>query len=94
MSTRYRTTHPATTTQAGSRWRSRAACRDVDPELFFPTAAPGTHPHTTQVRRAKAVCGRCPVRRDCLTDALTRIPYGVAGGLTEDERRNLRRGGR
>jgi WhiB family redox-sensing transcriptional regulator len=47
-----------------------------------------------QIAEAKAVCRRCPVRPDCLTDALERIPNGIAGGLTEDERRALRRNGR
>jgi S-DNA-T family DNA segregation ATPase FtsK/SpoIIIE len=36
------------------------------------------------------VCARCPVRSECLTDALSRIPHGIAGGLTADERRALR----
>src|SRR4051794_14169037 len=42
-----------------------------------------------QVAAAKAVCARCPVREQCLTEALARIPYGIAGGLTEHERRRL-----
>ena len=42
------------------------------------------------VAAAKAVCARCPVRAECLTEA-ARIPYGIAGGLTEHERRRLRR---
>ncbi len=69
-------------------WRERAACRGVDPELFFPTAEPGPV-HDEQVAAAKWVCARCPVREPCLTEALARIPYGVAGGLTEHERREL-----
>jgi hypothetical protein len=42
-----------------------------------------------EVAVAKAVCGWCPVRPECLDEA--RIPYGIAGGLTEHERRTLRR---
>ncbi len=76
--------------QAGRAWRDRAACRDVDPERFFPTAEDGPDRHA-QVTAAKAVCARCPVRAECLAEALARIPYGVAGGLTEHERRQLRR---
>ena len=71
-------------------WRERAACRDVDPETFFPTAESGPE-RDRQVATAKAVCARCPVRAECLGEALARIPYGVAGGLTEHERRTLRR---
>lgn len=71
-------------------WRSRAACLDVDPELFFPAAEAGPV-YDVQVAAAKAVCHRCPVRAECLAEALARIPYGIAGGLTEDERRALRR---
>lgn len=75
-------------------WRSAAVCRDVDPELFFPTAAAGAV-YDAQVLEAKSVCRRCPVVAACLTDALARAPYGIAGGLTEDERpaaRTARRG--
>jgi hypothetical protein len=87
--------HPASTARpTGSRWRERAACRDVDPELFFPTAKPGTPAHDRQAAPAKKVCRRCPVREQCLTDALARLPHGVAGGLTEHEREQIRRGAR
>lgn len=72
-------------------WRERAACRDADPELFFPTAESGPA-RDVEVAEAKAVCRRCPVRAQCLDEALARIPYGIAGGLTEHERRLLRRG--
>ena len=45
--------------------------------------------YDAQVVAAKRVCAGCPVRPECLTEALVRIPYGIAGGLTEDERRTL-----
>ena len=71
-------------------WRERAACRDVEnPDAFFPTAEAGPE-RDAQVTAAKAVCARCEVRADCLVEALARIPYGIAGGLTEHERRRLR----
>jgi hypothetical protein len=71
-------------------WRERAACRDVeDPDAFFPTAEAGPE-RDAQVTAAKAICARCEVRADCLVEALARIPYGIAGGLTEHERRRLR----
>jgi len=60
-------------------WRHRAACRDEDPELFF---------------QAKAVCRRCPVAEPCIAWALeTGQDSGVWGGLSEDERRALKRRG-
>ena len=70
-----------------SEWRTRAACLSVDPELFFPTADKG-HAYLEQVAAAKAVCARCPVRSECLDEAVKRIPYGIAGGLTPEERRH------
>jgi Transcription factor WhiB/Homeodomain-like domain len=76
--------------QVAQDWRSRSACRDVDPELFFPVAEPGTEPYELQVAEAKQVCAECPVRALCLEFALAALPHGVAGGLTEGERRNLR----
>jgi hypothetical protein len=75
----------------GTTWRHQAACRiGVDPELFFPVATSGTA-YDAQVAKAKAICGRCPVRTSCLEEALLRIPGGIAGGLTEEERRRLNR---
>lgn len=71
-------------------WRSGAACRDVDPELFFPVGESGAV-HDRQVGEAKAVCGGCPVRLECLDEALARIPEGIAGGLTAAERRRFSR---
>lgn len=46
------------------QWRDRAACRDEDPELFFPIGSTG--PALRQIEEAKAVCRRCPVVDDCL----------------------------
>lgn len=77
-------------TQVARDWRSGSACQDVDPELFFPVAEPGTEPYELQVAQAKAVCAECPVRALCLEFALDALPHGIAGGLTDDERRNLR----
>lgn len=67
-------------------WRHRAACRDEDPELFFPIGESG--PALRQAGAALAVCARCPVRSECLTDAIEKGDlYGVRGGLTERELR-------
>ncbi|MER5686723.1 WhiB family transcriptional regulator [Streptomyces sp. NPDC002205] len=71
-------------------WRMRAACRDEDPDLFFPVGSTG--PALVQTEEAKAVCGRCPVRELCLEWALENgQDSGVWGGLGESERRALKR---
>lgn len=71
-------------------WMTDAACRDEDTELFFPIG--GSEEFAAQIEDAKAVCQACPVRADCLLDALDRPhKYGIWGGLTETERANLRR---
>lgn len=70
-------------------FRHRAACRSVDPEVFFPAAAAGAE-FEAQVSVAKAVCAGCPVRQACLSWALSALPEGIAGGMTEDERRTER----
>jgi WhiB family redox-sensing transcriptional regulator len=77
-------------------WRDRAACRGEDPELFFTNGQPGTTPMAKlialQIAAAKEVCQSCAARSACLRWALeTRQEYGVWGGLSEQERRRLRR---
>lgn len=71
-------------------WRHQAACRGLDPELFFPVGTTG--PCVDQLAEAKAVCVLCPVQSACLLSALTTgDDHGVWGGLSEDERRSMRR---
>lgn len=71
-------------------WRHQAACRQEDPDLFFPVGTGG--PALLQVEKAKAVCRRCPVLDTCLDWALEAgQDAGVCGGLTEDERRAAKR---
>lgn len=71
-------------------WRERAACRDEDPELFFPVTEVG--PGARQADEAKSVCARCPVRTRCLEYAIDNgLNVGVFGGLTEAERNSLAR---
>ncbi len=66
-------------------WWRWAACRDADPELFFPVTAHG--PGKEEIEQAKALCAGCRVRRQCLQFALaTHQMHGVWGGTTEDER--------
>ena len=71
-------------------WRHRAACRDEDPELFFPIG--NTGPALAQIEEAKKVCARCEVKDPCLQWALeSGQEAGVWGGMSEDERRALKR---
>lgn len=73
-----------------AEWWSLAACQSADPDLFFPISSSG--PAVRQIARAKAVCAGCPVRTDCLRYALAADPVqGVWGGMSEEERRLLRR---
>lgn len=65
-------------------WQARAACNEVEPDSLFVQGA--------AQREARTVCQGCPVRLECLADALdSRTEFGVWGGLTERERRALRR---
>jgi WhiB family redox-sensing transcriptional regulator len=65
-------------------WRVNASCRDEDPDGLFVRGK--------EQRKAKLVCIACPVRTECLAEALDgRIEFGVWGGMTERERRALLR---
>lgn len=71
-------------------WRLHAACREEDPDLFFPIGTTG--PAVVQTAEAKAVCRSCPVQAACLEWALeNRQDSGIWGGLSENERRALKR---
>jgi len=64
-------------------WRTNAACRGLDAEIFYPMSEDDTDP-------AKAVCDVCPVQQACLEHALgVREKEGVWGGCTEKERRRI-----
>lgn len=71
-------------------WRHRAACKDTDPDLFFPVGTTGQA--IEQIDAAKAVCSACAARTECLEFALaTNQESGVWGGASEEERRKLRK---
>lgn len=77
-------------------WIHRAACRDTDdPDQFFPVARPGAPMHQPELTEPHALCQKCPVRAECLADALARgEEFGVWGGQDEHERdRTLRQHG-
>lgn len=65
-------------------WANLAACKDAGPDVLFVRGA--------EQNRAKQLCGGCPVRSECLAEALdNQIEWGVWGGMTERERRALLR---
>ena len=71
-------------------WRELSACRDTDPDLFFPVGTTG--PAIEQIENAKAVCQACDAQTACLEYALvTNQDSGIWGGTSEEERRALRR---
>ncbi|NLI19921.1 MAG: WhiB family transcriptional regulator [Actinomycetales bacterium] len=66
-------------------WQERALCAQTDPEAFFPEKGGST-------REAKRVCASCEVRGECLDYALAHDErFGIWGGLSERERRKLKR---
>ena len=66
-------------------WQEQALCSQTDPEAFFPEKGGST-------REAKRICGRCEVKVDCLEYALGHDErFGIWGGLSERERRKLKR---
>ncbi len=67
-------------------WQERALCAQTDPEAFFPEKGGST-------REAKGVCQSCEVRSECLDYALVNDErFGIWGGLSERERRRLKKG--
>jgi WhiB family transcriptional regulator, redox-sensing transcriptional regulator len=81
---RYPVPSPRLPDDALQDWTASSACKSADPDELFVTGA--------AQNRAKAVCMGCPVRTECLSDALdNRVEFGVWGGMTERERRALLR---
>ncbi|HJY72219.1 MAG TPA: WhiB family transcriptional regulator [Streptosporangiaceae bacterium] len=79
-----------TATGSAQNWRSAAACRLADQDLFFPISATGSA--ARQIARAKTICAGCGVRRECLEFALTHEQnYGIWGGTTAEDRQRDRR---
>ena len=74
-------------TGEAQEWQERALCAQTDPEAFFPEKGGST-------REAKKVCTDCEVKAECLEYALANDErFGIWGGLSERERRRLRRAG-
>ena len=71
---------------AADQWQDRALCAQTDPEAFFPEKGGST-------REAKKICLGCEVRTECLEYALAHDErFGIWGGLSERERRRIKRG--
>ncbi|MDO5492544.1 MAG: WhiB family transcriptional regulator [Nesterenkonia sp.] len=76
---------PAEEIEGELAWQVDALCAQTDPEAFFPEKGGST-------RDAKKVCGACTVRQECLDYALSNDErFGIWGGLSERERRKLRK---
>jgi len=76
-------------------WQLEAACRGMDSEVFFHPDGQRGAARAERERRAKEICASCPVMQQCREHSLkVREPYGVWGGLTEDEREAVLRGRR
>ncbi|RFD25899.1 WhiB [Mycobacterium uberis] len=72
--------------EPSDQWQDRALCAQTDPEAFFPEKGGST-------REAKKICLGCEVRYECLEYALAHDErFGIWGGLSERERRRLKRG--
>ena len=76
-------------------WQEEAACADQPTSIFFPSPAGDNDPPEALAERAKQVCRRCPVRRQCLAFAFEIGDYdAILGGTTGRERVRMVRGGR
>ncbi|MFC7994329.1 WhiB family transcriptional regulator [Streptomyces pilosus] len=81
---------PSADLPVNTNWRETGACTREDPDLFFSVSDTG--PAFLQIEEAKAVCRRCPVIEMCGQWALETVQqYGVWGGLSETERRRIKR---
>ncbi len=71
-------------------WRKLAACKDTEPDLFFPVGTTGLA--IDQIEAAKQVCYKCEVIEPCLDFAIaTNQESGIWGGTSEEERHHLRK---
>ncbi|WP_459549704.1 WhiB family transcriptional regulator [Nocardia sp. X0981] len=69
-------------------WQLRGSCRGLESTVFFHPEGERGRARAARVRRAKEICGSCPVLDRCRSYALAvGEPYGVWGGMSEDERR-------
>ena len=70
----------------GEHWQARAACAGMDTEIFYPVGTTGTKGIPANYGPARAICAACPVRTECIEDAITHgDAWGVRGGLSPDQ---------
>lgn len=75
-------------------WQLHGSCVGMDSAVFFHPSGERGAQRAARAERAKTICRGCPVLHECREHALaTREPYGVWGGLTEEERDHILRGG-
>lgn len=75
-----------------AEWMGRAACRDLDPALFFPQRDENTDRGDNYAPEARAACAGCPVAAECLMYALNNAErHGLWGGKSPKQRRTIRR---
>ncbi len=80
------TSRRATTEAAPRDWRASSACRNADPDLFWPESDTPDE----RIQRAKRICARCPVKEFCLDEAYRTNEWdAISGGLTGSERAQL-----
>jgi WhiB family redox-sensing transcriptional regulator len=73
-------------------WQKDGLCVGMDQDLFFHPWNDTPRARQNRERAAKAICGECPVKVECLEWSLkVQEPYGVWGGVGEDERRKMLR---
>lgn len=71
-------------------WQLQGACRGENPDIFFHPEGERGPARAARERAAKAICAACPVIAQCAAHALSvREPYGIWGGLSEDEREEI-----
>ena len=73
-------------------WQMEGACRGQDPSVFFHPDGERGPAREAREAAAKAICAGCPVRMECASHAIAvREPYGVWGGLSEEDREQVYR---
>lgn len=71
-------------------WQLRAKCRGEDPNVFFHPSGERDTARKERIEVAKSFCRTCPVIKECADHALSvREPYGIWGGMSEDEREKV-----
>ena len=69
-------------------WQYQGSCQNMDTELFFHPEGERGPSRKRRAQQAKRVCARCPVQAQCREHSISvREPFGIWGGLTEEERR-------